>query len=978
MNPAEIERTTAEIEAVNGGAPGDGLRAVGSVIRFDGFIAAYTDQKEDDAAEDEESRRLPEIRAGEALKREKIDVTAHTTEPPPRYTEATLIKKMEELGIGRPSTYTAILKTLEDRDYVTIDKRRLIPQAKGRLLSAFLESFFKRYVEYDFTASLEEKLDEISDGKLDYKVVLRDFWRDFSAAIAEIKDLRISEVLDALNEDLAPLLFPVRADGSNPRTCPRSAAPARCRCGWASSAASSAARTIRSATSRASFRRRGRSDADGESEGPQEPRQGPLYVRGHHAAQRPLRPLCPAGRRQGGQALQPAEGLDAGDSIDHEKALALLALPRDIGQHPESGKMISAGLGRYGPFVLHDGTYANLETVEDVFSIGLNRAVSVLADKVSKGRGGRSRGTPAALKDARRASGWRRGYHGARRQIRSLRELGQGQRDPAEGQGSGRQRHGGGGACADRREGRQGRRQEARAQGGVEAGSQEARCCEDCCDQDCYCKDCDGGEEAGREKARGQEGCGEGKGVGGLARRISSKSKTVARGGARSSADYKPTRDDILKFITENPDLSGKREIAKAFNLKGDDRVWLKDVLRDLLDEGLVSKERKRMARVGTLPPISVLDIYGRDSDGGLLARPVDWNETFGPLPIVSIRASRGGVDAVAAGIGDRVMAKVFATAADDDLSPSYTGRVMKIFDKRAEAVLGVVRVMPSGEVGRIMPIERRGEEMDRRPGSFTAGAKDGDLVEIDVVRMGRFGLPRAQIKSVLGSVASGEGDLDDRHPRPRHSRTSSRCRGDPRGGGRSSQPACRTARTGADLPLITIDPADAKDHDDAVYAEPDTDPGQSGRRHRHRRHRRCQPPMSRPKSALDREALKRGNSVYFPDRVVPMLPERISNDLCSLKRTASTARRLPCAWFLAEGRKIEPHLSPHHDEESAAKLSYQQAQAAIDGNAGRQDRADPRHDPEAALGGLRACMKRRPEFAVSRSNSTCPSAKSC
>ncbi|RUY75717.1 DNA topoisomerase, partial [Mesorhizobium sp. M7A.F.Ca.CA.001.10.2.1] len=143
------------------------------------------------------------------------------TEPPPRYSEASLIKKLEELGIGRPSTYTAILKTLEDRDYVTIDKRRLVPQAKGRLLSAFLESFFKRYVEYDFTASLEEKLDEISDGKLAWKDVLRDFWKDFSGAVADIKELRVTDVLDALNEELAPLVFPTREDGSNPRICPK-------------------------------------------------------------------------------------------------------------------------------------------------------------------------------------------------------------------------------------------------------------------------------------------------------------------------------------------------------------------------------------------------------------------------------------------------------------------------------------------------------------------------------------------------------------------------------------------------------------------------------------------------------------------------------------------------------------------------------------------------------------------------------------
>ncbi|TIO27256.1 MAG: type I DNA topoisomerase, partial [Mesorhizobium sp.] len=219
MQPAEIERTTVEIEAVNGARTAE-LRAVGSVIRFDGFIAAYTDQKDEDA-EDEESRRLPEIRAGEQLAREAINATQHTTEPPPRYSEASLIKKLEELGIGRPSTYTAILKTLEDRDYVAIDRRKLVPQAKGRLLSAFLESFFERYVEYDFTASLEEKLDEISDGKLAWKDVLRDFWKDFSGAVDDIKELRVSDVLDALNDELAPLVFPAREDGSNPRVCPK-------------------------------------------------------------------------------------------------------------------------------------------------------------------------------------------------------------------------------------------------------------------------------------------------------------------------------------------------------------------------------------------------------------------------------------------------------------------------------------------------------------------------------------------------------------------------------------------------------------------------------------------------------------------------------------------------------------------------------------------------------------------------------------
>jgi DNA topoisomerase-1 len=392
MQPAEIERTTAEIEAVNGSRTAN-LRATGSVIRFDGFIAAYTDQKEDDA-EDEENRRLPEIRAGEPLKREKIDVTQHTTEPPPRYTEATLIKKMEEIGIGRPSTYTAILKTLEDREYVTIDKRRLIPQAKGRLLSAFLESFFLRYVEYDFTASLEEQLDEISDGKLAYKDVLRAFWRDFSAAIDATKELRITNVLDALNEDLAPLLFPARADGTNPRTCPK------CGNGTLSlrlgkSGGFIGCSNYPDCTYTRQFGAENAENGNGGDEGPKVLGRDP-----YTSEEITLR----SGRF--GPYLQRGEGKEAKrsslpkgwtpDSIDHEKALALLSLPRDIGQHPESGKMISAGLGRYGPFILHDGKYANVESIEDVFTIGINRAVSVLAEKAARGpaRGG----TPAALK----------------------------------------------------------------------------------------------------------------------------------------------------------------------------------------------------------------------------------------------------------------------------------------------------------------------------------------------------------------------------------------------------------------------------------------------------------------------------------------------------------------------------------------------------------------------------------------------------
>jgi DNA topoisomerase-1 len=394
MQPAEIERTTVEIGAVNG-ARNAALRAVGSVIRFDGFIAAYTDQKEEDS-EDEENRRLPEIRADEALAREAINATQHSTEPPPRYSEASLIKKLEELGIGRPSTYASTLKTLEDRQYVTIDKRRLVPDAKGRLVTAFLENFFNRYVEYDFTAELEEKLDEISDGKLAWKDVLRDFWKDFSSAVDNTKELRVTDVLDALNEALAPLVFPEREDGSNPRICPK------CGTGNLSLKLGKFGAFVGCSNyPECSFTRQLGGEANGEN-GAADDGTKLLGKDPYTAEEITLR----SGRF--GPYVQRGDGKEAKrsslpkgwapDTIDHEKALALLSLPRDVGKHPETAKMISAGLGRYGPFVLHDGTYANVESIEDVFSIGLNRAVTVLAEKQAsrgKGRGGAA----AALKE---------------------------------------------------------------------------------------------------------------------------------------------------------------------------------------------------------------------------------------------------------------------------------------------------------------------------------------------------------------------------------------------------------------------------------------------------------------------------------------------------------------------------------------------------------------------------------------------------
>ena len=205
MESAELERTTVEILA-EAGARKLEFRATGQVVRFPGFLALYQEGRDDE--EDEDSAKLPPMNAGEPLTKERIDATQHFTEPPPRYTEATLVKRMEELGIGRPSTYASTLAVLRDRDYVKLEKKRLIPEDKGRLVTAFLESFFARYVEYDFTAALEEKLDLVSNSEIDWKDVLLDFWRDFSAALGEIKDLRTRQVLDSLNELLGPAYFP--------------------------------------------------------------------------------------------------------------------------------------------------------------------------------------------------------------------------------------------------------------------------------------------------------------------------------------------------------------------------------------------------------------------------------------------------------------------------------------------------------------------------------------------------------------------------------------------------------------------------------------------------------------------------------------------------------------------------------------------------------------------------------------------------
>jgi DNA topoisomerase-1 len=386
MASAELEQTTADIDVQGRDAKTYGLRATGSVVLFDGFLKLYEEGRDE---EDEESRRLPPLAQGDRLKDKQIEAKQHFTEPPPRYSEATLVKRMEELGIGRPSTYASTLAVLQDRDYVRIEKKRLIPEDKGRLVIGFLESFFRRYVEYDFTADLEEKLDLISDHKLEWKDVLRDFWRDFTAAVAEIKDLRVGEVLEALNELLGPHIFPDKGDGSDPRACP-SCGAGRLSLKTGKFGAFIGCSNYPECRYTRQFSQNG--DEPGEAAKP----EGKLLGHDPETGQ-------PVTLRLGrfGPYVQLGDGTDDekpprssipkgwdANTLDLEKALQLLSLPREVGMHPETGKSITAGIGRYGPFVLHDGTYANLESVDEVFAVGLNRAVSALADKKA-GKGSR-------------------------------------------------------------------------------------------------------------------------------------------------------------------------------------------------------------------------------------------------------------------------------------------------------------------------------------------------------------------------------------------------------------------------------------------------------------------------------------------------------------------------------------------------------------------------------------------------------------
>jgi DNA topoisomerase-1 len=388
MQSAELERTTVDI-AAKVGARNLELRATGQVIKFDGFLTLYQEGF-DEPSEDDESRRLPAMSQGELLQKQAINSTQHFTEPPPRYSEASLVKRMEELGIGRPSTYAAILQVLQDRGYVRIDKKRLLPEDKGRVVVGFLESFFQRYVEYDFTANLEEQLDRVSNNEIDWKKVLQDFWVDFIGAVNDIKDLRVTQVLDALNDLLAPHIFPPRPEGGDPRKCPN------CETGRLSLKLGRFGAFIGCSNyPECNFTRQMTPGGEGAVNGTkvlgEDPETGlEVTLRGGRFG--PYLQLGEASKEKGAEKPKRA-GLPKGlapDDVDLERALALLALPREVGMHPEDGEPIIAGVGRFGPYVKHGKTYANLEDGDEVLSIGLNRAVTLIAEKKLKpGRGRR-------------------------------------------------------------------------------------------------------------------------------------------------------------------------------------------------------------------------------------------------------------------------------------------------------------------------------------------------------------------------------------------------------------------------------------------------------------------------------------------------------------------------------------------------------------------------------------------------------------
>ncbi len=360
------------------------FRATGSVVKFEGFLTLYREARDESSESEDENRLLPDVAEGEAMAQRDLRAAQHFTQPPPRYSEAALVKKMEELGIGRPSTYASILSVLQERDYVRLDARRFVPEDRGRVVTAFLENFFQRYVQYNFTADLENQLDDVSGGRLDWKAVLRQFWQDFSAAVGETKDLRVSQVLDTLDEVLGPHFFPAAADGHDPRQCPT------CQAGRLSLKLGKFGAFI-GCSNYPECRYTRPLSMGGEAAGAEETLDGPKLLgddpetglpvslrKGPYGTYVQLGDADGEDKKAKPKRVSLYRGLEPA-AVTLEVALKLLSLPRQIGPHPESGLMISAGVGRFGPYLKHGDAYKSLGREDDVLSVGMNRAVELLA-----------------------------------------------------------------------------------------------------------------------------------------------------------------------------------------------------------------------------------------------------------------------------------------------------------------------------------------------------------------------------------------------------------------------------------------------------------------------------------------------------------------------------------------------------------------------------------------------------------------------
>jgi DNA topoisomerase-1 len=387
MASARLERTTVELSDGTGRAV---LRASGQVVLFPGYLALYEEGR-DEKAEDEEGARMPALREGDAPVKIAVEATQSFTQPPPRYSEASLVKRLEELGIGRPSTYAATLQTLKDREYVRVEKGRFVPEESGRLVTAFLERFFDRYVNYDYTAELEEELDDVSGGRLDWQKLLDDFWRDFKPKAGEVMDQKPSEITQALDEFLAPWLYPPRADGSDPRVCPQ-CGNGRLSLRGGKFGAFVACSNYPECRYTQKF---GQGGDQAQSDGPTELSEGITLKTGRFG------PYVERGEKRASIPKDvPLE------DVTTEVAERLLSLPREIGPHPETGKAITASIGRYGPYLAHDGKYAKLSSTAEVFETGMNAAVAKLADAASgAGRKGGASREPIAVLGTHPASG---------------------------------------------------------------------------------------------------------------------------------------------------------------------------------------------------------------------------------------------------------------------------------------------------------------------------------------------------------------------------------------------------------------------------------------------------------------------------------------------------------------------------------------------------------------------------------------------